>query len=104
MARLVDDVRLEVVGFDHVSPGSARTLAYESSVGAIEIGIDNDQMDIVLRPSAAKVVVVTPSERWEPFIDGEPNLGTVRLGGLSGPVRVEISWSEKTVATPWVTV
>jgi len=104
IARLVDDACFEVVAFDQAQPTHARMLAYQSSVGSIEMGIDDDQVEITLRPSAAKVVVVTPSSRWEPVLDGEPNLGTARLGGLSGPLRVEITWAAQTVATPWITI
>jgi len=104
LAELIEDAQLEVVAFDQSATLPARVLGFQSTWGSVDLGIEQDQIEIEVRPAARKLTIVTQDTRWDPVLIGDNHQARAVIGGLSGPVRLEIAWGGHTVTTPWITI
>ncbi len=99
LAQLIDDSQVEVIGFHHGA--YSRLLTYESALGRIEVGVDDDTFEVVTTPAAQRIVAHRPMASTTIDLD---QTGRARSSGVGGPVRFEIEWETGSVVTPWMTL
>lgn len=105
LAHLTEDVELEVVGFHRGA--YARLLTYDSAHGAIEVGVADDEVELIAHPTPRRVLVERPDRPGAVGLAVEvalDELGRVRRSGLSGPIRFRVEWVGGTTTTPWLTM
>ena len=99
LARLMEDLQVEVVGFSGSAP--PRTLAYEAQGGTIAVAIDGHNLQLEADPTPRRVDL----HRTDVAVELVPdNTGRVQLFDLSGPLRFTIHWDMDVARTPWITL
>ena len=86
----------EVVGFRHQPPPAARVVTFRTDHGTIDVAIDGGQITVTATPPARSVLLRRPDGTEAPF----PSSG----GGVTGPVRLELTWPTGSATTPWFTL
>jgi hypothetical protein len=99
LAQLIEDNQVEVVGFREEA--FSRIVSYETDAGTIEVSIDNDLVVAQVAPATATLVLRRTTDSRELALDAA---GRASVSGVSGPIRFEISWDERTALTPWLTL
>ena len=105
LARLVDDVALEVAGFG--TELWSRALAYTAGPARIDVVLHDDELEIGIAPAPAAVTIRWPTGAADLVVDtgSEPGSGRFRWSGVVGPACLDVTWPDGSRArTPWMTV
>lgn len=99
LAQLLEDSQVEVVMFRQGA--HARLLTYECAYGAIELGVDEQAFELVVRPGAQSVMVHRPWGSSRATLDAD---GRASGREAAGPIRFGVVWEGGSILTPWTTL
>lgn len=104
LAQLIEDSQVEVVGFHQKA--YSRLLTYDSALGTIEVGVDDDSFEVAANPAPHRVVAHHAAAQ-ETAVSTEIDFdshGRASGSGIRGSVRFEVEWESGSILTPWMTL